>query len=203
MFAICDIKCNTTMFMASETTSTPVRRIEDLIFLVRGQRIMLDSDLAKAYGVPTKRLKEQFRRNVVRFPKDFAFQLTHQEFANLRSQFATSSSHGGHRYLPIAFTEHGALMLASVLNSPVAIDASVRVVRAFVLMREQMSAHKELAGKLAELEGRIAGHDEAIQNLFEAIRQLVEPPLPENRRQIGFHLRESPVRYRTKTTLKK
>jgi len=178
-----------------KTRIAPVKRIEEMIYLIRGQRVMLDFDLAGVYGVTTKRLKEQFRRNVERFPDDFAFQLVAQEFINLRSQIATSSSHGGHRYLPIAFTEHGALMLASVLNSSLAIEASVRVVRAFVLMREQLAAHKELAGKLADLEQRVGGHDAAIQHLFEAIRQLVEPPLPENRREIGFHVRETAPRY--------
>jgi hypothetical protein len=176
-----------------------VGRIESLILTVRGQRVMLDWDLARVYGVTTKRLKEQFRRNAKRFPVDFAFQLINKELINLRSQFATSSLHGGHRYPPIAFTEHGALMLASILNSPVAIEASVRVVRAFVLMREQMAAHKELAGKLADLEQRVGGHDAAIQDLFEAIRQLVEPPLPENRREIGFHVRVTAPPYRIKT----
>jgi hypothetical protein len=183
--------------MASYTTKdAPVRRIEDMIYLIRGQRVMLDSDLAWIYGVQLKRLNEQVRRNQERFPQDFAFQLAPQEFTNLKSQFATSSLHGGKRKLPWGFTEHGALMLASVLKSPVAIEASVRVVRAFVLMREQLAAHKELAGKLADLEQRVGGHDAAIQDLFEAIRQLVEPPLPEKRREIGFHVRETAPPYR-------
>lgn len=181
--------------MANETTYAAVKRIEEMIFLIRGQRVMLDSDLAKVYGVTTMRLNEQFKRNHGRFPSDFAFQLTPQEFAGLISQSAISSSHGGRRKLPWVFTEHGALMLASVLNSPVAIQASVRVVRAFVLMREQLAAHKELAHKLAELEGRVSGHDSHIQDLFEAIRQLVQPPLPKDRKQIGF-LRETSPRYR-------
>jgi hypothetical protein len=178
-----------------KTKLAPVQRIEEMIFLIRGQRVMLDLDLAKVYGVATKRLKEQFRRNAERFPPDFAFQLTNQELVNLRSQIATSSLHGGHRYLPLAFTEHGALMLATVLNSQIAVEASVRVVRAFVLMREQLAAHKELAQKLSELETRVSGHDESIQNLFEAIRQLVEPPLPEDRPKIGF-MRETSPPYR-------
>jgi len=185
-----------------KTKTASVQRIEDMIYLIREQRVMLDLDLAEVYGVETKRLKEQFRRNAGRFPNDFAFQLTNQELVNLRSQIATSSLHGGHRYPPIAFTEHGALMLASVLNSPVAVEASVRVVRAFVLMREQLAAHKELALKLEELESRVSGHDEAIESLFEAIRRLVEPPLPENRRQIGF-LRETAPRYRIRRNCRK
>lgn len=145
------------------------------------------------------RLNEQFKRNSSRFPSDFAFQLTQPEFADLISQIAISKKgRGGRRKLPWVFTEHGALMLASVLNSPIAVEASVRVVRAFVLMREQLTANKELAQKLGELESRVSGHDEAIQNLFEAIRQLVEPPLPENRKQIGF-MRETAPPYRVKT----
>jgi hypothetical protein len=166
-----------------------------MIYQIRGQRVMLDFDLARIYGVTTKRLKEQFRRNTKRFPEDFAFKLTHQELTSLRPQIATSSLHGGRRHLPVAFTEHGALMLASVLNSQMAVEASVRVVRAFVLMREQLAAHKELAQTLSELENRVSGHDEAIANLFEAIRQLIEPPLPENRREIGFHVRETAPPY--------
>jgi len=185
-----------------KTKMAPVRRIEDMIYLIRGQRVMLDFDLARVYGVTTKRLKEQFRRNARRFPGDFAFQLANQELIILRSQIATSRLHGGLRYLPMAFTEHGALMLASVLSSPVAVDASVRVVRAFVLMREQLAAHKELAQKLWELESRVSGHNEAIKNLFEAIKQLIEPPLPENRRQIGF-LRETAPRYRIRRSCRK
>ena len=179
-----------------EATIAPIKRIEDMIYLIRGQRVMLDSDLARIYGVSTMRLNEQFKRNSGRFPVDFAFQLARQEFTNLISQFAISSLHGGRRKLPWVFTEHGALMLASVLNSPIAVEASVRVVRAFILMREQMAAHKELAGKLADLEQRVGGHDAAIRDLFEAIRRLVEPPLPEDRREIGFHVRETAPPYR-------
>ncbi len=178
-------------------------RIESLILTVRGLRVMLDSDLAKIYGVSTMRLNEQFKRNHGRFPDDFAFQLTSEEFAGLISQIAISKKgRGGRRKLPRVFTEHGALMLASVLNSPIAVEASVRVVRAFVGMREQLTATKELAGKLADLEKQVGGHDAAINNLFEAIRQLVEPPLPENRRQIGF-LQETATPYRLKVSSRK
>ena len=192
------------MFMANETTYAPIARIEDMIFLVRGQRVMLDSDLARVYGVSTTRLNEQFQRNRDRFPENFAFQVTAQEFAGLMSQIAISKKgRGGRRKLPWVFTEHGALQLASVVRSATAVKASIRVVQVFVSMREQLAAHKELAGKLAELEGRIAGHDEAIQNLFRAIRQLVEPPLSENRRQIGFHLQEAPAPYRVKARTRK
>ena len=186
------------MFMANETTYTPVRRIEDLIYLVRGQRVMLDSDLAKIYGVTTGQLNQAVKRNVARFKDGFAFQLSSHEFSALISQSVISKiGRGGRTKLPWVFTEHGALMLGNVLNSKTAVEASVRVVKVFISMREQLAAHKELAGKLAELEGRITGHDEALQNLFEAIRQLIEPPLPENRKQIGF-MRETAPPYRVK-----
>lgn len=184
--------------VSCKTKLMPAQRIEEMIYLIRGQRVMPDFDLARIYGVKLKRLNEQVGRNNGRFPEDFAFQLTLQEFANMRSQFATASKRNI-RYLPWAFTEHGALMLASVLNSPTAVEASVRVVRAFVLMREQLAAHQELAGKLAALEQRVGGHDEAIANLFEAIRQLIEPALPEHRREIGFHARETAPPYRVGT----
>jgi hypothetical protein len=183
--------------MAHKATAALVTRIEDMIFLIRGQRIMLDSDLAKIYGVTTKQLNQQFRRNRERFPSDFAFELTNQELTQMRSQIVTASKRNI-RHVPVVFTEHGALMLASILNSPVAIEATVRVVRAFILMREQLAANKELAGKLADLEQRVGGHDAAIQDLFEAIRQLVEPTVAENRREIGFHVRETAPPYRIK-----
>lgn len=169
--------------------------IEALILNVRGLRVMLDSDLARVYGVELKRLNEQVRRNQDRFPVTFGFQITAQERMSLRSDYSKRKSHGGSRKLPWVFTEYGALQLANVLKSKTAVEASIRVVQVFVSMREQLVAHKELAGRLAELEGRLAGHDEAIQNLFEAIRRLIEPPLPENRKQIGF-LRESAPPYR-------
>jgi hypothetical protein len=199
--AICDFKFVThkdQMVMANESAMYAVERIESLILTIRGQRAMLDSDLAKIYGVTTKQLNQQFRRNLERFPSDFAFVLTNQELAQMRSQIVTASKRNI-RHVPVVFTEHGALMLASILNSPIAVEASVRVVRAFILMREQMAAHRELAGKLADLEQRVGGHDTAIQDLFEAIRRLVEPPLPKNRREIGFHVRETAPPYRIKT----
>ena len=183
--------------MSYKTQPAPAR-IELLIYTIRGLRVMLDSDLAKIYGVTTGALNQALKRNLERFPDDFVFQLSSEELDNLMSQIVISrQNYGGRRKLPWVFTEHGALMLASVLKSARAVEMSVSVVRAFVLMREQLSASKELAQKLSELEGRVSGHDEAIQNLFEAIRQLVEPPLPENRRQIGF-MRETSPPYRVK-----
>jgi hypothetical protein len=182
-----------------KTKLAPARRIEDMIFRVRGLRVMLDFDLAGIYGVTTKVLNQALKRNLQRFPSDFAFQLTNQEVATLRSQIVTSKKgRGGRRHLPWVFTEHGAIMLASILNSPTAVAASVRVVRAFVGMREQLAAHKDLAKKLDELENHVSGHDAAMQNLFEAIRQLIEAPpplLPEDRPKIGF-MRETSPPYR-------
>jgi phage regulator Rha-like protein len=189
------------------TSHRKIANLQGAIHLIRGQRVMLDSDLAMIYGVTTKRLNEQLKRNRGRFPADFAFQLTVQEFRNLksqiatssvRSQFVTSSSHGGKRKLPWVFTEHGALMLASVLNSAIAIQASVRVVRAFVRLREMVAANAQLAAKLKELERRFDSHDEAIANLFAALKQLVEPTDAPKRREIGFHVREEGVRYRVR-----
>jgi ORF6N domain-containing protein len=179
--------------------------IEETIHFIRGQKAMLDSDLARIYGVQLKRLNEQVRRNKERFPPDFAFQLDYQEVRDLKSQIATSSerpSHGGKRKLPWAFTEHGAIMLASVLNSPVAIEASVRVVRAFVHLREMLANNKALTAKFSELERRLDGHDEAVKTLFDAIRELLntEPP-PEQKREIGFHIHERSVRYRIRRRL--
>ena len=182
---------------------TNMEGIEALILNVRGLRVMLDSDLAKVYGVELKQLNQAVRRNAGRFPKTFAFQLTAQEFAYMQPGYAKPKTHGGARKLPWVFTEYGALQLAGVLNSKTAVEASVRIVQVFISMREQLATHKELAGKLAELEGRITGHDEALQNLFEAIRQLIEPPLPENRKQIGFHIRETSPPYRVKTRSRK
>jgi hypothetical protein len=165
----------------------PLGQIEQCIYLIRGQRVMLDADLAELYGVSTTRLNQQVSRNRERFPEDFMFQLTEKETANLKLQIATSSSGwGGRRKRPYAFTEHGAIMAASVLRSERAVKISVHVVRAFVKLREMLSTHKELAGKLAELERRLDGHDEQIQVLMQAIRELMAPPPEPPRKRIGF-----------------
>jgi ORF6N domain len=185
-------------FDQSMSSHGRIANLESGIHLIRGHRVMLDSDLAAIYGVAAKRLNEQLKRNRPRFPNDFAFQLTVQEFTNLKSQIATSSSHGGKRKLPWVFTEHGALMLASVLNSEIAVQASVRVVRAFVRLREMVAANAQLAAKLRELERRLDSHDEGIANLFAALKQLVEPSEPPKRREIGFHVRENSARYRVR-----
>jgi len=147
---------------------------------------MLDADLAELYGVPTKRFNEQVKRNIDRFPADFMFQLTDEEHEALRSQFATSNvGRGGRRYAPFAFTEHGAIMAATILNSPKAIEMSVFIVRAFVQLREILTTNKELAAKFVELEHKISSHDQAIAGLIDAIRQLMAPP-DQKRRGIGF-----------------
>jgi len=185
-------------FDQSMSSQSRVVNLENAIHLIRGHRVMLDSDLAGIYGVTAKRLNEQLKRNRPRFPDDFAFQLTVQEFTNLKSQIATSSSHGGKRKLPWVFTEHGALMLASVLNSEIAVQASVRVVRAFVRLREMVAANVQLAAKLRELERRLDSHDEGIANLFAALKQLLEPSEPTKRREIGFHVREKAAHYRVR-----
>jgi hypothetical protein len=183
-----------------------IANVETVIYLIRGRRVMLDSNLAAIYQVTTKRLNQQLRRNPERFPEDFAFQLMAKELTNLRSQFATSSlrsqfatsnKRGGRRYRPWAFTEHGAIMLATVLNSEVAVQASVRVVRAFVRLREMVAANAQLAAKLEELERRLDSHDEAIVDLFAALKRLLEPE-GKSKREIGFHVRERSARYRTK-----
>src|SRR5215468_4462793 len=162
--------------------------VDSRILVVREQKVILDSDLAELYGVPVKRLNEQVKRNRERFPADFVFQLTAQESEILRSQFATSkSSHGGRRYAPYAFTEHGAIMAATVLNSEQAVEMSVFVVRAFVRLREMLSANHELASKIDELERRLDTHDASIQDLIEAIKELMAPDPPSGRR-IGFQL---------------
>lgn len=190
--------------MANELAHAGAEGIQSLILTLRGQRVMLDSDLARLFGVTTFRLNEQFKRNKDRFPEDFAFQLTREELANLRSQFAISSLHGGRRHLPWAFTEHGALMLAMILKNPVAVEASIRVVRAFVYLREQLLANRELAKKFADLEKRMDAHDESIAALFDAIRQLLEPPAEgETKREIGFHIREESAPYRVRVNRKR
>ena len=164
----------------------PQQIIENKIFIIRDHKIMLDKDLAMLYGVSTKRLNEQVRRNMKRFPEDFMLILTRQEVTILRSQFATSRW-GGLRHLPYAFTEQGVAMLSSVLNSERAIQVNIVIMRAFVKLREILSTHKELAHKLKELEGKFEKHDTEILMIFDAIRQLMEPPPEPLKPKIGFH----------------
>ena len=178
--------------------------IEGKIYTVRGQRVIMDRDLAALYGIPTFRFNEAVKRNQKRFPDDFMFQLTAQEYAVLTSQFAMSKpGRGGRRTLPYAFTEHGAIMAANVLNSPKAIEMSVFVVRAFIKMRETLSNNKALALKLAELEKKLTGrlnvHERAIVHVLGEIRKLMasaEPSPEPQKRKIGFKVEEKAARYR-------
>ncbi|MHB8743946.1 MAG: ORF6N domain-containing protein [Sulfuricaulis sp.] len=168
--------------------SIPLERIVSFILLVRGQKVLLDADLATLYGVTTKRLNEQVRRNRERFPEDFVFPLAPDEYEALRSQIATlKPGRGQHRkYLPYVFTEHGAIMAAAVLNTPRAVEMSLYVVRTFVQLREMLASNKELTRKLNELERKLGAHDQAIANILSAIRELMSPPEPPKKRMIGF-----------------
>ena len=197
------------------TALLPLARIASRIFELRGRRIILDADLAGIYGVTTKRLNEAVKRNQERFPDDFVFQLERQEVANLRSQIATfvsatqydlrsqpaTASKRIFRHAPFAFTEHGAIMAAALLNSPRAVQMSLFVVRAFVQMREALAGHQELAQKLAELERklteRLDGHERTLLHLLDEMKQLVAPPEPP-RKRIGFGVAESRGVYRVK-----
>ncbi|MGO8759057.1 MAG: ORF6N domain-containing protein [Terracidiphilus sp.] len=171
--------------MTSQSVLVP-KPIENQIYLVRGQKVLLDFDLAALYGVQVRALNQAVKRNERRFPSDFVFRLTAEENQTLKSQTVISgSSHGGRRYLPYAFTEHGAIMAASVLNSPRAVEMSIFVVRAFLRLREAIAANKALAAKLAELEQRLETHDKKIDEIIRAIRVLSAPPEKPVRR-IGF-----------------
>ena len=195
----------------------PVEHIESKILFIRGQRVMLDSDLAAIYGVPTRRLNEQVKRNIRKFPPDFVFRLTNQEVKHLksqiviskgagnRSQIATGSQkHRDPRFLPYAFTEHGAIMSANVLNSQRAIQMSVFVVRAFISMRRMLVDQRDLAQKLAELERKLTTrlnvHETAITEVLQQIMRLLNPteepgPPPTPRKRIGFTAQEKSVKY--------
>jgi len=177
--------------MTRAPVKVPQRRVEKSIHLIRGEKVILDADLAALYGVATKRLNEQVRRNRQRFPEDFMLQLTAAELrflerelnaANLKSQIATSKSHGGRRHLPYAFTEHGAIMAANVLNSERAVEASVEVVRAFVSLRQMVASNAQLARRLDELERQ---YDQQFQVVFDAIRALMMQP-ESKKKPIGF-----------------
>ena len=163
--------------------SIPAERIERMILIMRDQKVMIDSQLAKLYGVSTKRLNEQVRRNVDRFPADFMFQLSADETHSLRSQFATSKKKGGRRYLPYVFTEQGVAMLSSVLKSKRAIHVNISIMRAFVQLRYLLATHKKLAQKLEDLECK---YDEQFRSIFDVIRSLMTPPEPKKLRKIGF-----------------
>jgi len=164
----------------------PVGRIEQRILLVRGEKVLIDADLAELYGVATKRLNEQVKRNRQRFPADFVFRLTVHEKSEVVAACDHLSKLKYAKGLPNAFTEHGALMAASVLNSRRAVEVSVFIVRAFVKMREAMAGHKELARRLNELERHLADHDGQIIHLVRAVRELAAPQLPSRKLRIGF-----------------
>jgi hypothetical protein len=167
----------------------PVEFIERKIYLIRGCKVMLDSDLAELYQVPTKRLNEAVRRNVGRFPADFMFQLSADELENLRSQIATSSSgHGGRRHAPYAFTEHGVAMLSSVLKSERAVALNILIIRAFVRLREYLATHKDLARKLEDVEHTQREHSAHIGQIYGYIQRLLEPTPDSSKRRIGFSM---------------
>jgi hypothetical protein len=197
--------------MNNRTELIPAPDIARMIHLVRERRVILDEDLAAIYAVPTKRLNEQYRRNLHRFPEDFAFRLTQPEWVplrsqiatlapppNLRSQNATSSPHGGRRYLPVAFTEHGALMAANILNSPRAVAMSVYVIRAFVRMRDDLAANSAVLRRLAEIDKTLLLHDTALRDIYHKLRPLLEPPPMPTKPEIGFHVKEDAAPYRTR-----
>ena len=190
--------------MKGQKAIIPIGQIEQRILLIRGQRVMLDADLAMLYGVPTRVLNQAVRRNLKRFPQDFMFKLTQPE----KDQVITICDHLKNlkyaKALPNAFTEHGAIMVASVLNTERAVQISVFVVRAFVKLREMLSTHKELAHKLAALERKLQNHDESIRSLVVAIRQLMRPPEPETpKKRIGFLVEEPHVHYESSKGYKK
>lgn len=173
----------------------PAERIEKAILLIREQKVLLDRDLARLYGVTTFNLNKAVKRNLQRFPEDFMFQLTKEEAAGLRFQTGMSKpgGRGGRRYLPYAFSEQGVAMLSSVLRSPRAIDVNIAIMRAFVRLRKIMASHKDLARKLEDLERKLCEHDQKFHVVFEAIRQLMEPPPePVRKRRIGFHMDPEP-----------
>ena len=170
--------------MNPSTEAISAQALAGRIVVIRGQRVLLDLDLAELYEVETRVFNQAVKRNLSRFPTDFMFQLTEEEFANLTSQTVTSSW-GGRRKLPLAFTEHGAIMAASVLNSDRAVQMSVYVVRAFVQLRAVLLDHKALADKLASLERRVSHHDNSLAEVIQAIRALMVQPKPASR-PIGF-----------------
>jgi hypothetical protein len=172
-------------------------QIEQAILLIRGQRVMLDRDLAVLYGVETGNLNKAVRRNVERFPVDFMFQLTAEEAEALRFHFGSLKRGQHFKYLPRVFTQEGVSMLSSVLRSPRAIQVNIAIMRVFVRLRETLALHRELAHKLTELERKIEGHDSSIRTLFDAIRELAAPPA-RPRREIGFHIHEASLPYRVK-----
>ncbi len=175
----------------------PIERIAQSIRWIRGQKVLLDSDLAALYGVTTGNLNKALKRNSDRFPSDFMFELKPEELTNLKFQFGISRWGGRRRSRPHVFTEQGIAMLSSVLNSERAIKVNSAIMRAFVKLRQSLETNRELAKKFSELEQRVGKHDEEIDAILEAIRQLMAPP-DRPRREIGFHVREKAPRYRAR-----
>lgn len=174
--------------LTTTSLAVSVQFIERRIYLIRGHKVMIDVDLAELYGVPTKYLNQQVRRNQKRFPEDFMFQLTKEEAEILRLQIATSrSAHGGRRFLPYAFTEHGVAMLSSVLNNERAIEVNISIMRAFIRLRQMMESNEELNRKFAAVIRKLSTHDQYFKVVFDELRKLAEQPVPE-RKQIGFRL---------------
>jgi ORF6N domain len=174
---------------SAETPASEDLDLQQFIYSIRGQRVMIDSDLAHLYGVPTKAFNQAIKRNRERFPEDFCFQLTPDEVEALRSQSVTSKGRGGRRTLPYAFTEHGALQAANILNSSRAVAMSIYVIRAFVRMRDALTANEVVSRRLAEIETTLLTHDAALRELYETIRPLLLPSEEPSRRQIGFGAR--------------
>ena len=172
----------------------PTKLIQRKIIVLREEKVMIDRDLAELYGVETKQLKRAVRRNLHRFPSDFMFELSREEYNFLRSQFGTLKRGTHSKYLPMAFTEQGVAMLSSVLNSGRAIDVNIAIMRAFVQLRKISSSHKQLAQKLREIEARLEDHDESIDAIFEAIQQLMRPS-EKPRKPIGFEVKEKKRSY--------
>jgi hypothetical protein len=176
--------------MPSASSGLSTESIEHRIFTIRGRRVILDADLARLYGAPTFRLNEAVKRNSKRFPADFCFQLTRDEATILISQSAISSgAHGGRRTLPWAFTEHGAMMAANVLNSPRAVQMSIFIVRAFLRMRQELVTSAAILKRLAEIDRRLLMHDVVLRDLYRKLQPLLTPPSAPPRRQIGFHVK--------------
>lgn len=175
--------------------------LDSLILTIRGQKVLLDADLATIYGVPTKALNQAVKRNLERFPEDFRFQLYQVEAEDIlrsRSQFVTLKRGQNIKYLPHVFTEHGALMAANVLNSPDAVKMSVHVVRAFIKQRELLAGQAEILKKLAQMDAKLMQHDDALQIIWRELQPLLAPPPEPPQKEMGFHVREDGASYRTK-----
>ena len=173
--------------MRNPSSETATRSIESHIITIRGQRVILDSDLADLYGVQTKVLNQALKRNLRRFPKDFLIKLSEEEWDLLKSQFVTSKTHGGRRTLPYAFTEHGAIMVANILRSEEAERMSVYVVRAFIKQREVLLAKSDVLKRLAEMDAKLLQHDDTLKIIWQELQPLLASPKSPPRRKAGFH----------------